>query len=112
MHTRPSRNVRTTPPAETAEGLPPLGEFSSKCVAPQSVIDENWVRRLIFHHGKRRPQEIGVPDIEALVTHLAVADVSASTQALCGILFLYKCGDIHSVRGEGCDVVLRVVIRC
>jgi hypothetical protein len=53
----------------------------------------NWVRRFILHHKKRHPKEMGGPEIEAFLTHLAVAGhVSASTQtqALCAILFLYK----------------------
>lgn len=53
----------------------------------------HWVRRFILHHGKRHPQEMGGPEIEAYLTDLAVAGrVSASTQtqALCAILFLYK----------------------
>jgi len=52
-----------------------------------------WVRRFILHHGKRHPREMGAPEIEAFLSHLAVAGrVSASTQtqALCAVLFLYK----------------------
>jgi integron integrase len=44
-------------------------------------------------HGKRHPLEMGGPEVEAFLTHLAVTGkVAASTQnqALCGILFLYK----------------------
>lgn len=41
----------------------------------------HWVRRYILHHGKRHPEEMGGPEIEAFLTHLAVAaGVSASTQ--------------------------------
>ena len=41
----------------------------------------HWVRRFILFHGKRHPQEMGGPDIEAFLTHLAVdGRVSASTQ--------------------------------
>ena len=53
----------------------------------------HWVRRFILHHGKRHPEQMSGPEVEAFLTHLAVADrVSASTQtqALCAILFLYK----------------------
>jgi Phage integrase, N-terminal SAM-like domain len=44
-------------------------------------------------HNKRHPQEMGVPEIEAFLSHLAVeSKVSASTQnqALSALLFLYR----------------------
>lgn len=53
----------------------------------------HWVRRYIFFHQLRHPLEMGEPEINAFLTHLAVAEkVSASTQnqALCGLLFLYR----------------------
>ncbi len=52
-----------------------------------------WVRRFILFHQKRHPIEMGAPEVEAFLSHLAVVgDVSASTQnqALAAILFLYK----------------------
>lgn len=52
-----------------------------------------WIRRFIFFHGKRHPREMGAPEIEAFLTHLAVnRRVSASTQnqALSALLFLYR----------------------
>ncbi len=40
-----------------------------------------WIKRFILFHGKRHPQEIGAAEVEAFLTHLAVAGmVSASTQ--------------------------------
>ncbi len=53
----------------------------------------HWSRRYILFHDKRHPREMGVPEIERFLTHLAVhQNVSASTQtqALCALLFLYK----------------------
>lgn len=53
----------------------------------------DWAKRFILFHDKRHPREMGVPEIEAFLTHLAVdKKVAASTQnqALCGILFLYR----------------------
>jgi integron integrase len=53
----------------------------------------NWVRRFILFHGKRHPAEMGAPEIQAFLAHLAVeGNVSASTQnqALSAILFLYR----------------------
>ena len=52
-----------------------------------------WIRRFILFHGKRHPNEMGEPEINAFLTHLAVTGgVSASTQtqALSAILFLYR----------------------
>jgi integron integrase len=52
-----------------------------------------WIRRYILFHHKRHPQEMGVPEIEAFLTHLAVQEqVAASTQnqALSALLFLYR----------------------
>jgi len=52
-----------------------------------------WVRRFIVFHNKRHPAEMGEPEINQFLTHLAVAEnVAASTQnqALSGILFLYQ----------------------
>jgi integron integrase len=52
-----------------------------------------WVRRFIYFHHVRHPAEMGEPEINAFLTHLAVAgNVSASTQnqALAALLFLYR----------------------
>lgn len=53
----------------------------------------DWIRRFILFHGKRHPDAMGEPEVEAFLTHLAVAgQVAASTQnqALSALLFLYK----------------------
>jgi integron integrase len=52
-----------------------------------------WIKRYIFFHGKRHPQEMGAREVEAFLTHLAVAGkVAASTQnqAKSALLFLYR----------------------
>jgi integron integrase len=52
-----------------------------------------WIRRYILFHNKRHPKDMGVPEIEAFLTHLAVqSNVSASTQnqAFSALLFLYR----------------------
>lgn len=52
-----------------------------------------WVRRYILFHAKRHPRDMGAPELEAFLTHLAVErGVSASTQnqAKAALLFLYK----------------------
>jgi integron integrase len=54
----------------------------------------HWIRRYVNFHNRRHPKEMGAPEVEAFLTHLAVdAHVSASTQnqALQALLFLYRC---------------------
>lgn len=61
-------------------------------IRTESVYME-WVRRFIRFHNYRHPLEMGGPEVEAFLTHLAVRrDVSVSTQnqALSSILFLYQ----------------------
>ncbi|MHB0987805.1 MAG: integron integrase [Bellilinea sp.] len=53
----------------------------------------HWAKRYILFHNKRHPAEMGVPDIEAFLTHLAQDEnVAASTQnqAFNALLFLYR----------------------
>ncbi len=53
----------------------------------------DWIKRYILFHKKRHPQDMGVKEIEAFLTHLAVeGNVAASTQnqALSALLFLYR----------------------
>lgn len=57
----------------------------------QAYVD--WIKRYILHFGKRHPRELGAADVEAFLTHLAVAgNVAASTQnqAKSALLFLYR----------------------
>jgi integron integrase len=53
----------------------------------------NWMRRYILFHHKRHPKEMGPAEIEAFLTHLAMAGhVARSTQnqAFNALLFLYR----------------------
>jgi len=53
----------------------------------------NWMRRYILFHHKRHPQEMGPAEIEAFLTHLAIAgNVARSTQnqTFNALLFLYR----------------------
>ena len=57
----------------------------------KSYVD--WIKRYILFHGKRHPKDMGRPEVEAFLTHLATErNVAANTQnlALAAILFLYK----------------------
>jgi integron integrase len=52
-----------------------------------------WMRRYVAFHERRHPRELGAPDVECFLTHLAVERrVSAATQnqALQALLFLYR----------------------
>lgn len=53
----------------------------------------HWAKEYILFHNKRHPKEMGAPEINQFLTHLAsIRKVSASTQnqALSAILFLYR----------------------
>jgi integron integrase len=53
----------------------------------------DWVRRFVFFHKKRHPQDMGASEIQTFLTHLAVErHVSPSTQnqAKSALLFLYR----------------------
>jgi len=61
-----------------------------------SIRTENqylqWIRRFILFHGKQHPRDMGAPEVEAFLSHLAVSrDVAASTQnqALSALLFFF-----------------------
>jgi len=53
----------------------------------------DWIKRFIWHNGKRHPKDMGAVEVEAFLTYLAVErNVSASTQnqAKSALLYLYK----------------------
>jgi hypothetical protein len=57
----------------------------------EAYID--WIKGYIFFHDKRHPNQMGAPEVEAFLNHLAVArKVAASTQnqALSALVFLYR----------------------
>lgn len=67
-----------------------------------------WIRRFIFFHNKRHPNELGEPEITAFLTYLATKKhVSASTQnqALSALLFLYK--KVLNIELEWMDDIVR-----
>ena len=50
-----------------------------------------WIKRFILHFDKQHPKDLGAAEVEAFLTHLAVArNVSANTQnqAKSALLFL------------------------
>ena len=53
----------------------------------------DWIKRFILFHGKKHPEKMGAAEVEAFLSHLAVAGkVSAFTQnqAKSALLFLYR----------------------
>ena len=53
----------------------------------------HWIKRFIYHSGKRHPAEIGAAEVTAFLNHLASERHVASAtqnQALSALLFLYK----------------------
>ena len=57
----------------------------------QTYVD--WIRRYILFHNKQHPKDMGIREVEAFLSHLAVVgNVAASTQnqALSALLFLYR----------------------
>ncbi len=65
-----------------AENLPEFQHF-----------DGFWADFPILFHGKRHPRDMGAPEVESFLSHLAVfRNVAASTQnqALSALLFLYR----------------------
>ena len=67
-----------------------------------------WVRRYIYFHNKRHPEDMGEQEISLFLSYLAVErKVSASTQnqALSALLFLYK--NILNLKLDWLDDVVR-----
>ena len=70
----------------------------------------SWIKRYILFHNKRHPKEMGKPEIEAFLSHLATdLNVASSTQnqAFNALLFLYEQffktdlpDDIDSIRAK------------
>ena len=47
----------------------------------QAYVD--WIKRFIRFHGKRHPKDMGAPEIEAFLTHLAVKGKVAAAMFIC-----------------------------
>jgi integron integrase len=101
--TLPPDSTASTASSPTVASLPPgpprfLQQVANACrVRHLSYRTEQayvgWVKRYILFHRKRHPQEMGVDEIRAFLTHLACnRGVAASTQnqALNAVLFMYR----------------------
>lgn len=61
-----------------------------------------WIRQFIYFHGKRHPNTMGGPEVEAFLNHLASErhlSASSQTQALNALVFLYD-SELHQPLGE------------
>lgn len=93
MHTTVSAPppVRTQPPKLIDQLRERLRTLHYSLRTEDVYVD--WVRRFILFNGRRHPRDMGAPEVEAFLTHLAVErKVSASTQnqARAAIIFLYR----------------------
>lgn len=117
--------IRVIMPMPTTDNKPKLLTQLSQAIRARHYSRSteatyiHWIKRFIFFHHVRHPQEMAEPEINAFLTHLAVNEhVSASTQnqALCAIVFLYKyvlgrkVGDIGEVIRARKPVRLPVVM--
>ncbi|GLH70534.1 integron integrase [Geothrix rubra] len=83
-----------------AEGQPPrlLDQLREQLrVRHYSLRTEDayvdWVRRFILFQGKRHPRDLGAPEVQAFLSHLAVdrrVAPSTQNQAKAALLFLYQ----------------------
>jgi integron integrase len=92
---RGAQSVTSAAPGQEPKLLDQVSEilrtFHYSLRTEKAYID--WIYRFIIFHNKRHPREMGAPEIEKFLTHLAVEKhVAPSTQnqALSAILFLYK----------------------
>ena len=94
----------------TLETMKLLDQYEAACkvrrLAPRTVQTyRRWVEELLrFHHDRTgqwiHPSQMGEPEVEAFLTHLAVnrrVAESTQNQALGAILFLYR----HCCKGLG-----------
>ena len=93
MATSPA--IRIVMPIPTTDNKPKLLTQLSQAIRSRHYSRKteatyiHWIKRFIFFHHVRHPQEMAEPEINAFLTHLAVKEnVSASTQnqALCAII--------------------------
>jgi integron integrase len=98
MNSTPS-DLRVTEPLQISTQPPRLLALLSARLRTKhySIRTEraycDWVRRFVLFHDKRHPKGMGSAEIEAFLSHLALARrVAASTQnqAKSALLFLYK----------------------
>ena len=89
MQTKPTSSPTGKKLLEQVSDAIRLKHYSSR--TEKTYTD--WIRRFILFHDKRHPKDMGAPEIQSFLTHLATQrHLSASTQnqALSAVLFLYR----------------------
>ena len=91
MTTIESRQDASSPPRllDQVRGKIRLKHYSIR--TEDAYVD--WIKRFVWHFGKRHPRDLGAREVEEFLTHLAVhGRVAASTQnqAKSALLFLYR----------------------
>jgi Phage integrase, N-terminal SAM-like domain len=85
-------NIMQTPPKKLLDQVRDVIRLKYYSYRTEETYVQ-WIVRYILFHNKRHPKDMGVPEIEEFLTHLAVeGNVAAATQnqALNAILFLYR----------------------
>ena len=89
---RPPERLIPNPKLKFMEQCREVMRFKRLALRTEEAYSQ-WIRRFIHFHQNRHPQEMGVAEVKAFLTHLASErNVSASTQsqALNALLFLYR----------------------
>lgn len=60
-----------TPPKKLLDQVRDLIRLKHYSIHTEAAYTD-WIKRFILFHHKRHPQEMGSPEIEAFLTHLAV----------------------------------------
>lgn len=87
-----NENTPTTPPPKLLDQVRDRIRVKHYSIRTETQYVQ-WIKRFILFHGKKHPRDMGAPEVEAFLTHLAVeGHVAAATQnqALSALLFLYK----------------------
>jgi len=50
----------------------------------------DWARRFVMSHDKRRPRNMGAPEVEAFLTHLAISGRCRLRSRKSALLFFYR----------------------
>lgn len=99
----PSLSASTRPPKLLEELRSRIRTLHYSLRTEESYIA--WARRFIIFHGKRHPRDLGAPEVEAFLSHLATErNVAAYTEnhAKAALLFLYKvCAEYRFAVAEG-----------
>lgn len=115
MSAQPAQQIPHSIPGQTADGKPRVLDLIRNTIRVKGLSPRtadaycDWVKRFSLFHHRRPLSEMGGPEVEQYLTHLAVkVDVSPSTQnqAFNALLFFYthvfprNLGNINAVRAK------------